>query len=504
MPSTPKVTCDHCHESISDFSSGMVCWDSGSEEKHLHSDCVELYFPDFQGLVHSVPLDEFLNSKSKSKSNPNEKLDPKLSLDLLKEKLPSVESLLLSHYDQNILNQIKIGFAVAATTLLQDCAQPISLFYVGNSGSSKTLTCNLLTPDSKHSSLRKRIIRVDKFTPKSFVSHAANVKAEVLAKIDLLPKLKNRCLVTKELAPVFRGRIEDLEESFSILISVLDGKGYVSTSGIRGMRGYDEDIFFSWLGATTPLSNRVHRLMAQLGTRVVFYNTETKQKSISELVTFAQKQDNRAAERESHKICGDYLKTVFDTFEVESIPETFFRFPGDLLLDLVQHVQLMCSMRAGFSMSEGKNGESRFSRPDRETEYRAIIIFKNLAYALALIHGRCEVSPEDLEYLHHVAYSSMPEQRRLIFQALVSNQGRLEVGDVINLVGMSKPTALHYMEELSHLGICSFEKGGLDHSPSEIVLHERWNWLLSAAALEERKRDQTKTDEVIPVEASVF
>ena len=55
------------------------------------------------------------------------------------------------------------------------------------------------------------VYRSDRFTPRAFVTHAANVRAEQLAKMDLLPKLKNKVLVTKELAPIFRGREEELK-----------------------------------------------------------------------------------------------------------------------------------------------------------------------------------------------------------------------------------------------------------------------------------------------------
>jgi hypothetical protein len=49
--------------------------------------------------------------------------------------------------------------------------------------------------DDKTSILEDQIYRSDKFTPKAFVSHAANKKKGELEKNDLLPKLKNKVLV---------------------------------------------------------------------------------------------------------------------------------------------------------------------------------------------------------------------------------------------------------------------------------------------------------------------
>ena len=388
--------------------------------------------------------------------------------------LKEVEKEVTEHFGERALQMVKAGFATIATLALQ-IYQPTSLIYVGASGSAKTTVCSLLTPDSDHKGLKKWIIRVDKFTPASFVTHASNVKKEKLKDIDLLPKIKNKCLITKELAPLFRGKETDLQDNFSILISVLDGKGYVSTSGVQGMRGYEGDISFSWLGATTPLSNRVHKIMAQLGTRLVFYNTDGEEKTIDELLEFARRTNTTDAEARCRQICNEFLEEFFKSHPVRSIPESDLTFPEHLLERLVRYVDLMCHLRAGFSMKENGVGEKIFSKPELETPYRAITIFKNIAYGSALIHGRDEVNEDDLSQIEHIAYSSMPEQRRLVFQALVESGGEMTTDEVIKRTKMSRPTALHYMEELGHLGVVSFERG----SPSVISLNPQFNWLPS-------------------------
>ena len=274
--------------------------------------------------------------------------------------LEEVEKEVTEHFGERVLQMVKAGFATIATLALQ-IYQPTSLIYVGPSGSAKTLVCTLLTPDGKHQELKEWIIRVDKFTPASFVTHASNVKKEKLKDIDLLPKIEDRCLITKELAPLFRGKETDLQENFSILISVLDGKGYVSTSGVQGMRGYEGPISFSWLGATTPLTNRVHKIMAQLGTRLVFYNTDGEEKTIKDLLEFAKLKNTTEAEAECRKICNDFLEEFFKIHPVRSIPESVLTFPEHLLERLVRYVDLMCHLRAGFSMKENKEGEKIFS-----------------------------------------------------------------------------------------------------------------------------------------------
>ncbi len=396
--------------------------------------------------------------------------------------LKEVEKEITAHFGEEVLQMVKAGFATIATLALQ-IYQPTSLIYVGASGSAKTTVCSLLTPDSSHQELKEWIIRIDKFTPASFVTHAANRKKEELAKIDLLPRVKDRCLITKELAPLFRGKETDLQENFSILISVLDGKGYVSSSGVQGTRGYDEEISFSWLGATTPLSNQVHKIMAQLGTRLVFYNTDGEEKSIDDLVKFAKRTNTTDAEATCRQICNGFLGEFFKSHPVRTIPEDALTFPEHLLERLVRYVVLMCHLRAGFSMKENGVGEKIFSKPELETPYRAIKIFKNIAYGAALIHGRLEVNEDDLSQIEHIAYSSMPEQRRLVFHALVENGGEMNTNEVIERTKMSRPTALNYMEELGHLGVVSFERGD-SSTPSVISLESDFSWLIESSVKE--------------------
>ena len=85
------------------------------------------------------------------------------------------------------------------------------------------------------------------------MSHNAAVKKEKLKDVDLLPMTKNKLFLTPELAPMFSQRDEDLLQQLGILTSVLDGHGYGSNTGAQGYRGYDEDIMFTWLGASVDI-----------------------------------------------------------------------------------------------------------------------------------------------------------------------------------------------------------------------------------------------------------
>src|SRR5262249_9723234 len=184
-------------------------------------------------------------------------------------KLEIVKGLIRSHYD-GLLPAVECGLAVFGSMSLADRPRALSVIFETTSGYGKSAVTQMFFPVAD-SGLDKYAYRCDKFTPKSFVSHAANVAKDKLSEIDLLPQIKNRVLVTKELAPMFRGREDELKDTFSILIAVLDGKGFSSNSGVQGKRGYEENVVFNWIGATTPLKKDTHRLMYQLGTRLLFY-----------------------------------------------------------------------------------------------------------------------------------------------------------------------------------------------------------------------------------------
>src|SRR5262249_20359854 len=145
----------------------------------------------------------------------------------------------------------------------------LALVYEGSSGKGKSVIVRMLMPDRP--TTKAALCRVDDFTPASFVSHAANRTEAQLKKIDLLPKVAGKTMLTKELAPLFQDNEKEQRQNFARLTSVLDGNGYVTTSGVHGSRGYEGRYLFNWLGATTPIPTHTYRVMAQLGNRMLFY-----------------------------------------------------------------------------------------------------------------------------------------------------------------------------------------------------------------------------------------
>lgn len=119
------------------------------------------------------------------------------------------------------------ALSVFGALLLEDLSHPLAINLQDCPSSWKTTVLDFFT-------IKGVTYRSDHFTPKSFVTHAANVKKEKLSEIDLLPRIKDKVLIVPELAPLFGVRKEDLLDNISILTRVFDGKGYLSDSGVQG------------------------------------------------------------------------------------------------------------------------------------------------------------------------------------------------------------------------------------------------------------------------------
>jgi hypothetical protein len=128
--------------------------------------------------------------------------------------------------------------AVSAIRCLRDTRQPVALIGIGLPGVGKTEPLSFLTPYGEDDELAEHFYRSDGFTPAAFVSHLASKSTAALDEIDLLPRIRDRTLLTPALAPLFRSRGSGLQQRTSVLASVLDGHGHVSDSGAHGRRGH--------------------------------------------------------------------------------------------------------------------------------------------------------------------------------------------------------------------------------------------------------------------------
>jgi hypothetical protein len=140
---------------------------------------------------------------------------------------------------------VEAGLAVCATLLLKDNANPTALIYIGPASAGKTTVASMfeetILEGLKHEP-KKLVYRSDQFSAASFVSQSATTAREDLPKVDLLPRIQHKVLLTPDLVTMFRGKQDELTERFSIITRILDGQGFTRDSGTHGQRGYTGDV----------------------------------------------------------------------------------------------------------------------------------------------------------------------------------------------------------------------------------------------------------------------
>jgi hypothetical protein len=332
----------------------------------------------------------------------------------------------------------KLILAAAAATLLKR-SHPLSLILVGQPSSGKTSLLMPLTKAKKDSSLHDRILRVDEFTPASLVTHASQKDEKSLSKIDLLPKMKGRCVINKEMAPLFSGHEEDVAKRFAVMASVLDGEGYVSSSGNHGMRGYPDPIVFTLIGAVTPkvLTPKVVDAMNSIGPRLCFWNMPERSAGF----TWKGPSKNRPKlEREAQSEMQEFLEALFSKNKAESISIEEFILPEELKCQLAAISVLMSHLRATVRRSKGEVDDVETLDISQEAPERSFSYLHQVACALALIEGRRDIQIQDLLFPLRIALSSGRSERVKIMKLLFNSTSPRSHQDFMYYLDLSDDT----------------------------------------------------------------
>jgi hypothetical protein len=174
-------------------------------------------------------------------------------------------------------HSIEFELAILRILNIKGCSLPFAGIILGAPSSNKTLGIELFRGYS-------HVYYTDNFSSKAFVSRSTGVPVEQLAEIDLLPKIKNRCLLAPELSPIFAKKDDDLIEILGILTRVLDGHGYESDSGAHGHRGYSGEYMFTMTGAAVDIPHKVHKHLYNLGPKLFFLRMPRSNKKDSDYI----------------------------------------------------------------------------------------------------------------------------------------------------------------------------------------------------------------------------
>ncbi|MDD5269767.1 MAG: hypothetical protein PHE80_01110 [Candidatus Omnitrophica bacterium] len=340
----------------------------------------------------------------------------------------------------------EIVLSVVCQLAIKDVTNPFGLVLVDRPSSGKTIVLNFF---SKYKEL---VYVTDAFTASSFVTHASNRKKEELEGLDLLPRIKHKVFVVRDLAPIFGMRDDDLLKVMGILTRVFDGEGLTTDSGLYGRRGYKGDYLFMFLAASTPIKGRVWKVMGNFGSRLFFLNMGIPDKGVEVLAKqLRSKYSPKQKEIRCRKATKKLLEEIFSG--VKSVVWDRQNENEELLKEIATISKLVASLRGMVNFRISDKDGFDFNDTQVEKADRINQAFYNLARGHAFACGRRQINDEDIAIALKVALSSAPWDRVKFFKLLIDNGGKLKTDDVIEELKVSRPTALKLIAIFKQLNI---------------------------------------------------
>ena len=377
----------------------------------------------------------------------------------------------------DLLFSAEICLSIISQILITDITNPFALVLVDVPSAGKTITLNFFAE------IDQLTYTTDKFSPASFVSNAANVKKEKLKEVDLLPRLKNKAFIVRDLATIFSKRDDDLNELLGTLTRVLDGEGLSTESGVHGARHYTGDYLFMLLAASTPIPPRVWKTMGSLGSRLFFLNMNSKDKSDDELADQLGSSTYKDKEQACREVTKRFLQTLWSK-HTNGMAWDNKQDDRELKITIARCARLLASLRGVVTVytERGENGENySYSTPVIEKPDRINQLLYNLCRGHAVASGRSYLTNDDIRYAVEIAIDSAPTTRTKVLWQLLDTGGELSTSQVETLLNCSKPTALKEMETLKILKLCQViqkSQGRVGEPEMTLRLNSRLEWFM--------------------------
>lgn len=374
----------------------------------------------------------------------------------------------------------EVCLSIISQILIHEITNPFALVLVGVPSGGKTICINFFDM------IDELTYASDKFTPASFVTNASNVKREQLAELDLLPRIKHKAFLVRDLAILFSKRDDDLNECLGLLTRVLDGEGLSTDTGIHGRRNLSGAYLFMMICASTPLPTRVWKMMASLGSRLFFYTMQSREKDVVELVAQLKSTACKEKERTCRNATRNLLYTLWNEHK-EGIVWNRDADPDAVVTVIAQCAKLLAKLRGVISVWKEKkhdDGEIEFdyTPPVIEKPDRISMLFYNLCRGHAVAVGRQQIIQEDLRLIVELAIDSAPTTRANLFRELIDHGGVMTTSQIEKRLDCSKPTALKEMRTLQALDVCTVKEimsGQIGQPENQITLNGDFEWFFS-------------------------
>lgn len=276
---------------------------------------------------------------------------------------------------------------------------PVWVFLVGPPGSAKTALLASLNEYDK-------IYSTSSLTVHSLIS-GANFKEN--SDPSLIPKLDGKIMVVKDFTSIMAMRDADKDEIFGILRDAYDGRcGKIFGNGVE--RHYESR--FTILAAVTPRIYDLSSNHSALGERFLKFSVGDNLVHASEEQIIAKAIGNINSEAEMNAEFQD-VTTQFLTRSVRT--DKLPNIPKDIEKKVIALAMWGARMRGSVTRDMYKN-DIITSRPSAEIGSRLGIQLAKLGKALAMVHGRLEVTMDDFRLLKKMMLDTIPQRNEDVFR----------------------------------------------------------------------------------------
>ena len=349
-----------------------------------------------------------------------------------------------------------------ATLFINGITQPISLFLLGDPSTKKSTLLEIMRG-------LDRVLWSDIFSPASFVSGARDIEGG-----DLLPRLRNRCLVTPELGVLFKDR--NLPQTLGLLTRLLDGMGYVRHTGF-GEVGVHENVRFNWCAAIVKIQPKIWDLLGHLGHRLLFLHLENDSESVEAVENRLIRMITEDRDyNEKLSICRLATISYFQKIQAKYPNGVTWNIAMDeqSAKQLIVRAALMLkSLRGTIDPKDATN--TIFEEPTRLTQS-----FYNICRGYALMHDRTYVIYNDVESVLAVMLDSAPPERKKLLLALLKQNGEIDADQYVKI---SKYNYKRVQDGFTNFEILNIVEFIQDNAVKKIKLKPEFSWLLNKKIL---------------------
>jgi len=371
---------------------------------------------------------------------------------------------IIERYFPDKFDYLKIVLAAGYSTLfINGITQCNSLFLIGDPSTKKSTLLEIMRG-------LDRVIFSDIFSPASWVSGARNVEGND----DLLPRLRNRCLVTPELGVLFKDR--NLPQTLGLLTRLLDGMGYVRHTGF-GEVGVHENVRFNWCAAIVKIQPKIWDLLGHLGHRLLFLHLENDNESVEAVENRLVRMITEDRDyNEKLSICRDACVAYFQKIRA--------RYPNGVTWNtamdeqsakqlIVRAALMLKSLRGTIDPKDATN--TIFEEPTRLTQS-----FYNICRGYALMNDRTHIIFNDVESALAVMLDSAPPERKKLLLALLKQNGEIDTDQYAKI---SKHIYKRVQDEFTNFEILNIVDFIQDNAVKKIKLKPEFSWLLNKKIL---------------------